>query len=613
MSAFTLSGTLLRPFLVAVPAAGLVLGFVFFAIGRGTWSAWIWAFCAAPVLLALIVQIVTSLRRGDVGLDIIAALSMASALVFGEYLAAAVVALMYAGGQYLESFAERHARREMTSLLSRTPRTAVRNRDGALEEIDIAIIEPGDRLLVRRGDVVPADGVVGGGLAVLDQSALTGESIPVQHIAGAAIMSGATNAGDAFDLVASRRAAESTYAGIVRLVEAAQRSKAPMSRLADRIALFFLGFTVVIAGGAWLLSGDPIRAVAVLVVATPCPLILAVPVAIISGLSRAARHGVLIKEGRALETMARIRSVVIDKTGTLTEGHARVVSVQTTGEVSTAELLRVAASLDQASKHIVAQAIVSEARDQNLHLAVPTNVVEAPGEGIEGTVEGRPAIVGGIHFVSSRLLRHTGTSVQIPKAAGDIAVAVAIDGRLAGEIILADTLRAGTGVLLKNLNSLGVERVVLATGDRHEVAEAITAGLPFSAVRSELTPDEKVMVVLSERKYGPVMMIGDGVNDAPALAAADVGVAMGARGAAASAEAADVVLLVDQLDRVVPAIKIAARSRLIALESVYAGIGLSFAGMLAAALGYISPVQGALLQEAIDVAVILNALRALKG
>ena len=612
MSAFALSGTLVRPFLVAVPAAGLVLGFVFFAIGRGTWSAWIWAACAAPVLLALIVQIVAGLRRGDVGLDIIAALSMASALVFGEQLAAAVVALMYAGGQYLESFAERHARREMTSLLARTPRTAVRNRDGALEEIDLATIEPGDRLLVRRGDVVPVDGIVGSGLAVLDQSALTGESIPLQHIAGAAIMSGATNAGDAFDLIASRRAAESTYAAIVRLVEAAQRSKAPMSRLADKVALIFLGVTVVIAGAAWLWNGDPIRAVAVLVVATPCPLILAVPVAIISGLSRAARRGVLIKGGRALEAMARIRSVVIDKTGTLTEGHARVVSVRTTGNVSTAELLRVAASLDQASKHIVAQAIVSEARDRNLQLAVPTNVVEAPGEGIEGTVEGRPAIVGGIHFVSSRLSRQTGTFVQ-NKAAGDIVVAVAIDGCLAGEIILADTLRAETGVLLKNLTSLGIERVVLATGDRHEVAEAVTAGLSFSAVRSELTPDEKVMVVLSERKYGPVMMIGDGVNDAPALAAADVGVAMGARGAAASAEAADVVLLVDHLDRIVPAIKIAARSRLIALESVYAGIGLSFAGMLAAALGYISPVQGALLQEAIDVAVILNALRALKG
>jgi heavy metal translocating P-type ATPase len=602
----------LRPFLVAFPAAGLALGFAFLAAGRGAWSGWIWAACAGPVLLVLVVQIVTSLRRGDVGLDIVAALSMAAALAFGEHLAAAVVALMYAGGQYLESFAERHARREMTALLSRAPRTAIRNRSGTLEEVDLDAIEPGDRLLMRRGDVVPVDGAVSSGLAVLDQSALTGESIPVQRQAGAAVMSGSTNVGDPFDLVASRRAAESTYAGIVRLVEAAQRSKAPMSRLADRIGLVFLGLTVAIAGGAWLSTGDPIRAVAVLVVATPCPLILAVPVAIISGLSRAARHGVLIKGGKALEILARIRSVVIDKTGTLTDGRARVVSVRCAAGVSAADLLRTAASLDQASKHVIAQAILSEARDRKLDLAVPTSAVETPGEGIEGVVEGQSAIVGGMHFVASRLAAHAGGFEHEPDRPGAIVVAVAINGRLAGEIVLADAIRAGTGALLENLKRLGIERIVLATGDRRDVADAVTAGLPFSAVRSDLTPDQKVMVVLSERKNGSVMMVGDGVNDAPALAAADIGVAMGARGAAASAEAADVVLLVDQLDRIVPAIEIASRSRFIALQSVYAGIGLSCAGMLAAALGYITPVQGALIQEVIDVAVILNALRALK-
>jgi heavy metal translocating P-type ATPase len=564
------------------------------------------------VLAVLIVQIITSLNRGDIGLDIVAALSMTAALIFGEHLAAALVALMYAGGQYLESFAERHARREMTALLSRAPRTAVRNRNGTLEEVDLDAIEPGDRLLVRRGDVVPVDGTVGSALAVLDQSALTGESVPVQHAAGAAVMSGSTNAGEAFDLIAARRAAESTYAGIVRLVETAQRSKAPMSRLADRIALAFLGVTLAIAGAAWLATGDPVRVVAVLVVATPCPLILAVPVAIISGLSRAAKHGLLIKGGKALEALARIRSVVIDKTGTLTEGRARVVAVHSVPELSTDEVLRIAASLDQASKHVIAQALVSEARDRKLDLAVPTDMVETAGEGIEGTVAGRSVIVGGMHFVASRLAGEIGSFAHTAAAAGAIVVAVAIEGRLAGEIILADRLRGGTGALLGDLRRLGIERIVLATGDRREVAEAATAGLSLSAVRSDLTPDQKVMVVLSERKYGPVMMVGDGVNDAPALAAADVGVAMGARGAAASAEAADVVLLVDQLDRIVPAIEIAARSRVIALQSVFAGIGLSLAGMLAAGAGYVTPVQGALAQEVIDVAVILNALRALR-
>jgi len=606
------SDFLLRPFLIAFPAVGLALGFALAAVGQGAWSGWIWAACAGPVLLVLIVQIVTSLRRGDVGLDIVAALSMTAALMFGEYLAAAVVALMYAGGQYLESFAEGRARREMTALLSRTPRTAVRQRNNALEEIDLDLVEPGDRLLIRRGDVVPVDGAVVSGVAVLDQSALTGESIPVQQPAGGAVMSGSTNAGDAFDLIASRRAVESTYAGIVRLVEAAQRSKAPMSRLADRLALVFLGLTVVIAGAAWLWAGDPIRAVAVLVVATPCPLILAVPVAIISGLSRAAKHGVLIKGGKALENLAHIRSIVFDKTGTLTDGRARVVSVRSTSDATSDELVRMAASLDQASKHVIAQAIVSEAHDRNLDLAVPAEVVETPGEGVEGIVEGRVAIVGGLHFVTSRLPAPTEPVDQHAHMPGAVIVAVAIDGRSAGTILLADTIRPGTDALLKKLKRMGIERIVLATGDRREVAEAITAGLPFSAVRSDLTPDQKVMVVLSERKNGPVMMIGDGVNDAPALAAADIGVAMGARGAAASAEAADVVLLVDHLDRIVPAIEIASQSRFIALQSVYAGIGLSVIGMLAAALGYISPVQGALAQEAIDVVVILNALRALK-
>jgi heavy metal translocating P-type ATPase len=604
-----------RPFMVAFPAVGLIFGFAFQLLGRGAWSGWVWATCSFPVLLLLLIEIILSLRRGDVGLDIVAALSMSAALVFGEELAAAVVALMYAGGQYLESFAERHARREMTALLARVPRTAVRHRNGTLEEVGLEIIAPGDCLLVRLGDVVPVDGTVNNGLAVLDQSALTGETIPVQRTTGEAVMSGSTNVGDAFDLVVSRRAAESTYAGIVRLIEAAQRSKAPMSRLADQFALVFLVVTVVIAGGAWLWTGNPIRAVAVLVVATPCPLILAVPIAIISGLSRAAKQGILIKGGKALEIMARIRSLVIDKTGTLTDGRARVVSVHTAPDFTVDEVTRIAASLDQASKHIIAQAVVSDARDRKLSLAVPTNVIEMPGEGIEGFVEGRRAVVGGLHFVSSRLsgLSYGSTRMSEAPSPGAVVVAVAIDGRLAGKIVLADKLRSGTEALLQNLKKLGVERIVLATGDRREVAEAITAGLSINAVRSELTPDQKVMVVISERKYGPVMMVGDGVNDAPALAAADVGLAMGARGAAASAEAADVVLLVDQLDRIVPAIEIALRSRFIALESVYAGIGLSIVGMIAAALGYITPVQGALAQEAIDVAVILNALRALRG
>jgi heavy metal translocating P-type ATPase len=601
----------LRPVLVAIPAAGLAAGLVLSALGRDALAAGIWAVTTLPVLLALAVEIVASLRRGDFGLDIVAALSMTAAIVFGEMLAANVVALMYAGGQYLESYAERQARREMTALLTRAPRSAVRYLDGNLEDIPIDAIAAQDRLLIRQGDVVPVDGTVAGGVAVLDQSALTGESMPVQRQSGHPVLSGSTNVGEAFDLVASRRAAESTYAGIVRLVETAQRSKAPMARLADRYSIAFLVLTIIIAAAAWHWTGDPIRAVAVLVVATPCPLILAVPVAIVSGLSRAAKQGILVKGGKPLENMARVRVLVVDKTGTLTHGRAQVVSVRTAPGVSADDMVRAAASLDQASKHIIAQTIVAYARDRGVRLSLPTEVIETAGEGIEGRIEGRPVVVGGRHFVDANLAVPPETTEHWPKVPGAVAVAAAIDGKLAGEFILADELRAGTQLLLQRLRQLGLERIVLATGDRREVAEAIARGLSIDAVRPELTPDQKVMVVLSERKNGPVMMVGDGINDAPALAAADVGVAMGAAGAAASAEAADVVLLVDQLDRIVPAIEIAQRSRTIALQSVFAGIGLSILGMMAAAAGHITPVQGALLQELIDVAVIVNALRAL--
>ena len=607
------SGFFVRTLLVVLPTLGLALGFAMPLLGQAAWQDRVWAGFTIPVLIVLLYDIVSNLRRGEIGLDIIAALSMSAALFVGEELAAVVVALMYSGGQFLEAFAERHARREMTTLLARVPRTAVRHREGGLEEVALEVIVPGDHLLIRQGDVVPADGMVASGLAVLDQSALTGEPIPVQQQAGDEVMSGSTNAGEAFDLVASHRPDESTYAGIVRLVEGAQRSKAPMSRLADRFAMVFLAITVLIAGIAWFLTGDPVRAVAVLVIATPCPLILAVPVAVVSGLSRAAGQGILIKGGKAIEALAHVYSLVLDKTGTLTDGRAKVVSVNVTADADPDDILRIAASLDQASKHIIAQTIVAEARTRQLTLAMPSDVVETPGEGVQGVVEGRHVAVGGIQFVTSKLPAGTESSFQKSRVAGAVVVAIAIDGRLAGEVTLADKLRAGTRSLLQRLRKLGVQRIVLATGDRREVAEAITAGLAIDAVRSGLTPDQKVLVVLSERKNGSVMMIGDGVNDAPALAAADVGVAMGARGTAASAEAADVVILVDHLDRIVPAIEIARRSRFIALESVFVGMGLSLIGMVAAALGYLTPVQGALIQEAIDVLVILNALRALGG
>jgi heavy metal translocating P-type ATPase len=596
--------------LLGLALLGLVSGLVFWLVGQPDFAAIAWTAGVVPVLAALCVEIVRSLGQGEVGLDIVAALSMSAALLFGETLAAAVVALMYSGGTFLESFAQGRARREMSDLLSRVPRTATRHRNGTLDEVPLDDIAPGDLLLIRQGDVAPADGTVESSGAVLDQSALTGESMPARLEHGQDVMSGSTNAGEAFDLRVTRAAADSTYAGIVRLVEEAQKSKAPMARLADRYSLLFLIVTVTLATAAWWFTGDPIRAVAVLVVATPCPLILAVPVALVAGLSRAAHFGVLIKGAKPLEALARIRTLILDKTGTMTDGRPQIVSIDIQDNMSEDEVLYFAAALDQASKHPIAQAIVAAARARGTTLPIPENVVETPGEGVAGTVDGRRVIVGGAGFVASQagFADPEGAVVD----AGSVVVSLAVDGKLMGHLVMADALRAGTADMLAGLRGLGISRILLATGDRRAVAEAVTEGLGLDAVKADLTPDQKVLLVLTERENGPVMMVGDGVNDAPALAAADIGVAMGARGAAASAEAADVVLLVDHLDRLLPGIEVAQRSRRIAVESVIVGIGLSVLGMIAAAFGYLTPVQGALLQEVIDVAVILNALRALR-
>jgi heavy metal translocating P-type ATPase len=599
--------------LLAVALVGLGSGAAASLADRGDLAAIAWACGTLPVLAALCWQIIASLRRGDVGLDLIAALSMSAALAFGEPLAGNVVALMYAGGQLLESYAQGRARREMTALLGRVARTAMRHADDRLEQVAIERLLPGDRILVRNGEVVPVDGRIAGESAVLDESALTGEPMPVHRRRGDEVPSGVTSVGPAFDLEVLRPAADSTYAGIVRLVTAAQESKAPIVRLADRYAIAFLVVTLAMAGGAWAASGEALRALAVLVVATPCPLILAVPVAIVSGMSRAAKLGVLVKSGGALEAMAGVRSAVLDKTGTLTDGTPTLTAIRAVDGYDARDLLRLAASLDQASGHVVAKALVDAAHARGLHLARPGGVLEQPGTGIEGEVDGHRVAVGGGGYVLARAAGadpHT-IAAGLPESA--LTIAVAIDGIVRGVLALADPIRGHSEALLASLRGSGVRRIVLASGDRADVVRAVASHLGIEKALAELTPEAKVEAVVAERAHGPVMMVGDGVNDAPALAAADVGVAMGARGAAASSEAADVVLLVDRLDRLAEALAIARRTRMIALQSVAVGLGLSLIAMVAAAFGHLPPVQGALLQEAIDVAVILNALRALRA
>ncbi|WP_062011449.1 heavy metal translocating P-type ATPase [Aureimonas sp. AU4] len=568
-----------------------------------------WTIGVAPVLAALLWQIGRSLRQGDVGLDLVAALSMAGALAVGEALAAAVVALMYAGGQTLESYASGRADRELRALLARVPHIVLRYTSGRLAAVPIEQVAVNDRLLIRLGDVLPVDGWVSG-RALLDEAAVTGESLPVLHRDGESVMSGTTNAGAPFDLVASEPAARSTYAGIVRLVSEALERRAPSTRLADRYALGFMAATLVLSAIAWAASQDPIRAVAVLVVATPCPLILAVPIAIVAGISRAAGAGVMVKGGGALEACGRMRTLVVDKTGTLTQGSVSVTHIDAAEGWTEDEVLRLGASLDQASQHPVAQAIVRAANRRALPLALPSEAKEVGGEGIEGTVCGRRLRIGQPRFA----LPDAGEVVHAASGTspGTLTVALSQDGRGVGTILLRDTLRAGLDTVLARLRASGIRRIVLATGDHRDVAEAMAARLGLDRLAADLPPEGKVALVEEEKAHGPVMMVGDGVNDAPALAAADLGVALGAKGAAASAEAADVILLRDSLDGLADLIEIGTRTRRIALQSVVIGIVLSTAGMVAAALGWLGPVEGALLQEAIDVAAIANALRALK-
>ncbi len=610
MSGMTIDRSATRYALVGSALAGLAIGLTAMLFGAG-WSGIAFTLATLPVLAALIVEIVISLRRGNVGLDIVAALSMTAALGFGEPLAGNVVALMYAGGQLLENFAEGRARREMSALLGRVARTAMRRSGDRLEEVPIEAIAIGDHILIRKGEVVPVDGMLVSPNAAFDQSALTGESLPVTKASGAEVLSGVTNAGDAAEITAVRPAADSTYAAIVRLVSAAAESRAPALRIADRYAIWFLGLTLVIAGLAWWSSGEAVRALAVLVVATPCPLILALPVAIISGMSRAAKSGILIKNGGALEALATIRTVILDKTGTLTFGLASVTAIKPAGGMEPSAILRFAASLDQASGHVVAEALVVEARERSLPLTMPADVTEEPGAGLAGLVDGHAVAVGSLRYVGAR---SEGASPALLEgiAAGTAVVAVAVDGVFAGLILLADGLRPDAADMLDELKHSGIDRIVLASGDRADVVAAVADALNVDAAFGGMSPEAKLELVRTEQAHAPTLMVGDGINDAPALAGASVGVAMGARGSAASSESADIVFLVDEIDRLALALKVARRTRRIAIESVLVGLGLSIAAMIAAAFGYLPPVAGALLQEVIDVAVILNALRALR-
>ena len=605
-------GRWFNPIILGVAVLGLVVGAVSALIGARDAADAIWTVTSAFGLALSTWWVVDAGRHGRLGVDVIALLALLGTLLVDEHFAGAVITVMLATGRSLESWAAGRAERDLRSLLGRAPKIAHRYVGGELTDLPVDEVAVGDLLLVQPGEVIPVDGTVQTGVAVIDDSALTGEPLPVERAVGEPVRGGAVNAGGPFDLLASTRADDSTYAGIVRLVEAATANDAPFVRLADRYALAFLVVSVGVAAAAWAVSGELGRAVAVLVVATPCPLILAAPVAIVAGLSRAARRGVVIKGGGPLERLADAEILLFDKTGTLTAGRPALRDIITAEDRDPSDVLRLAASLDQVSPHVLAVALVRAARDRGLGLDLPTGTEERAGWGIRGTVDGRDVAVGkaswvGVHGDEPWVA----TARQRSRLDGAVCVFVGVDGVPAGALLLIDPIRPDAARTIRSLRRAGIQRVVMVTGDRQDVAATVGAMIGVDDVVGEQTPADKVTVVQRESTNGATIMVGDGINDAPALALAAVGVAIGARGSTVSSEAADVVLTVDRLDRLGDAHLIARRSRRIATQSVVAGMSMSLVAMVIAAAGYLPAAWGALLQEVIDVAVILNALRSL--
>jgi heavy metal translocating P-type ATPase len=602
--------------LAVVALAGIIVGGLLWLSGEPGWADVAWGVGAAVVLVPLTIETLRSLLRGDVGVDAIALIAIAGGLILGEQLAAAIVALMMSGGAALEAWAAGRAQRELRLLVERAPRIAHREVDSGVEEVPVEELAIGDLVVVRAGELVPADGVVVGRDAVVDESTLTGEPLPVTLTAGSPVRSGTTNAGNPFHARVTRLAADSAYAAIVRLVHAAQADRARFTRLADRYAAVFLPFTLALAGIAWAAAGDPTRGLAVVVVATPCPLILAAPIAFVGGLSRAARAGVIVKGSGVLERLGTATSVLLDKTGTVTSGEPEIERIVLLGSLSDDETLRLAASLDQHSAHVLADSLVQGAGARGLALSPPSHVDEDPGSGIAGVVEGRRVAVGSHGWLERHGYCVDGSSALDGAADGGRAtVLVGVDGVLEGAIVLTDQLRPGAERIAEELRDEGVEHVALVSGDRPEVAREVAASLGIDEVYADQDPRDKLAVVESvrQRSRGSVVMAGDGINDAPALASADVGIAMAGKGATVSSETADVVIVVDRADRIPFSIRVGRRSLHIARQSVIVGLGLSVGAMVVAAFGYLPPVWGALFQEVIDVAVILNALRAVRG
>ena len=579
--------------------------------GAETTARWVASGYVTAFIAWTVVRMVRDVLRGHVGLDVLAIVAMVATLAVGEYIAALIIVLMLAGGEALEDFASRRARRDLSALLDRSPRIAHvlgGHAPEAIQDVPVEDVEIGDVLLVRPSEIVPVDAVLIGPETAFDESSLTGESMPVVRAPGDEVMSGAINGTQVVRVRALRRSRDSQYQQIVALVREAESSRAPVVRLADRFAIPFTAVSLTIAGLAWHLSGDATRFAEVLVLATPCPLLIAAPVAFVSGMSRAARAGIVVKDGSAIEGLAGVVSAAFDKTGTLTRGKATLVEVRPEPGFDSTELLRLAASAEQYSTHALAEGVRRAAIDRGLRLETTDDASEVATNGVTATIAGRPVTVGKRAFIADLV----GEAPPAQTESGEAAAYVAVDGAFAGTLILSDRPRPEARAVVRWLREHGIQRVAMLTGDGAPTAASIAAEVGIDEVYADLLPPEKIHLA-GQLQPRPVMMVGDGVNDAPVLAAADVGIAMGAKGATAAGEAADVVVLVDSLAKVAEAVSIGRRTMQVALSAIWIGIGASIALMLIATTGLIPAVAGALIQELVDLATILFALRALKG
>jgi len=588
---------------LGVALVGLLLEFA----GPDDWARWVVSAYALVIAAVNTWSMLKKLLKGHAGLDILAVAAILATVAVGEYWASLVIVLMLSGGEALEQYAGYRARRELRALLDRAPQSAHRLVDGdVVTDVPIDEVGIGDRLVVHPGEVVPVDGILLSDTAAFDESQLTGESLPVERARGDALLSGSVNGERAVTMEATAIAAESQYQRVVQLVREASESRAPLVRLADRYAVPFTLVAFAIAGVAWFVSGDPSRFAEVLVVATPCPLLIAAPVAFISGISRAAKSGIIVKGGGTLEQLSRVRTVAFDKTGTLTHGTPEVTAVRPASGFTGDDLLSLAASAEQYSGHVLASAVVTAAAERGLPPAPVTDADETTASGVSAIVDGRAVMVGKRSFIES-----AGIPIDSPPPeSGQMAIYVAVDGRYAGDVILADRIRDNAKATLGQLEALGVRHTIMLTGDLEATARHIAAELGITEVRAQCLPEGKVDAVkgVTDR---PVMMVGDGVNDAPVLAVADIGVAMGAKGSTAASESADVVIMLDDFSRILRAITIGRQTTNVALQAIWLGIALSLGLMIVATFGLLPAIVGATLQEVVDLFTILYALRAL--